>query len=56
MFTANGFTQHVKSPTHDNGTLIDHVYTSDMLNNMINIEVPDCYYSDHDIVICTISI
>ena len=56
MFTANGFTQHVKSPTHDSGTLIDHVYTSDMLNNMINTEVLDCYCSDHDIVTCTISI
>ena len=41
MFTVNGLIQHVKSSTHDSSTLIDHVYTSHMLNNMINTEVLD---------------
>ena len=39
----------------DSGTLIDHLYTSNALNTHVKTEVLDCYYSDHDIVTCTIS-
>ena len=49
MFTGLGFTQHVNTPTHDSGTLIDHIYTSNMANHNIVIKVLDCYYSDHDV-------
>ena len=27
MFSELGFRQHVYMPTHDSGTLIDHIYT-----------------------------
>ena len=50
MFTTSGLTQHIKAPTHDSGTLIDHLYTSNALNTHVKTEVLDCYYSDHDIV------
>ena len=55
MFTTSGLTQHIKAPTCDSGTLIDHLYTSNALNTHVKTEVLDCYYSDHDIVTCTIS-
>ena len=42
----------VSKPTHDSGTLIDHVYTSDDL--IVKTDVSDCYFSDHDYVLCTI--
>ena len=44
--------QMVSKPTHDSGTLIDHVYTSDDL--IVKTDVSDCYFSDHDYVLCTI--
>ena len=55
MFNTSGLTQHIKIPTHDSGTLIDHLYTSYSLTTHVKTEVLDCYYSDHDIVTCTIS-
>ena len=57
MFTGLGFTQHVNTPTCDSGTLIDHIYTSNMVNHNIVTEVLDCYYSDHDVTcsfLCTL--
>ena len=47
-----GFKQHVKDPTIDTGTIIDHVYTLKM--SQISVEVLDCYYSDHDVVYSSI--
>ena len=44
--TKAGFIQHVKGPTIDTGTLLDHFYTLNIWN--IKTEVSDCYYSDHD--------
>ena len=44
-----GFTQLLKSPTTDQGTLLDHVYCSGALNGIV-VEVSDTYYSDHDAV------
>ena len=53
MFQSKGFRQIVTKPTHDSGTLIDHIYTNNKLS--VKTDVSDCYYSDHDYVLCTIS-
>ena len=55
MFTSQKMKQHVETPTRDNGTLIDHVYTNNMMESNVLTETNDCYYSDHDIVTCIIS-
>ena len=52
--TNAGFVQHVKVPTIDTGTLLDHVYTLQIRD--MKTEVIDCYYSDHDIVFQSIQI
>ena len=54
MLTLNGFKQMVKKPTTDSGTLIDHVYVSQKMT--VTTDVTDCYYTDHDYVLCAISI
>ena len=43
--------QVVSKPTCDSRTLIDHVYASDHL--IVQSDVSDCYFSDHDYVLCT---
>ena len=48
-----GFTQLVTAPTTAKGTLIDHVYYNRPTSDII-VEVCDTYYSDHDIVYCSI--
>ena len=53
MFRTKGFKQLVTKPTCDSGTLIDHIYTNEKL--LVQTDVSDCYYSDHDYVLCTIS-
>ena len=40
------YTQHVKGPTTDYGSLLDHMYTKNV--NVVKSQVRDCYYSDHD--------
>ena len=55
FMSANGYSQIVNTPTTDRDTLIDHVYCSHELDNTV-IEVSDCYYSDHDIMLCSISL
>ena len=47
------FTLLVKSPTTDQGSLIDHVYYRNPSRN-ITVEVQDTYFSDHDTVYCSI--
>ena len=54
MLTLNGFKQIVKKPTTDSGTLIDHVYVSQKIT--VRTDVTDCYYTDHDYVLCAIAI
>ena len=49
IMSSNGFVQLVQSPTTANGSLIDHVYCSNVPDNTI-VEVQDTYYSDHDTV------
>ena len=49
------FKQMVSTPTHDSGTIIDHVYVSQTINTM-QTDVTDCYYSDHHLILCTIAV
>ena len=55
MFRLQGFKQMVNKPTHDSGTIIDHVYVSHTLNT-IQTDVTDCYYSNHDYILCVITV
>ena len=55
MFRLKGFQQMINKPTHDRGTIIDHVYVSHTLNT-IQTDVTDCYYSDHDCILCVITV
>ena len=55
MFTLQGFKQLVNKPTHDSGTIRDHVYVSQTVNT-IQTDVTDCYYSDHDCILCVITV
>ena len=54
MFCVERFKQVVTKPTHDSGTLIDHVYVSNSLQ--VDSDVSDCYYRDHDHVLCAFNI
>ena len=54
MFRTQAFKQMVSKPTHDSRTIIDHVYISQTINTM-QTDVTDCYYSDHDFVLCAIT-
>ena len=54
MLKLNGFKQMVKKPATDSGTLIDHVYVSQEMT--VTTDVTDCYCSDHDYVLCAITI
>ena len=54
MLTLNGFKQMVMKPTTDSRTLTDHVYVSQKMT--ATTDVTDCYYTDHDYVLCAISI
>ena len=47
---SRGFSQLVTQPTTDNGTLIDHLYVTNITLLCINLEVHDVYYSDHDCI------
>ena len=49
-FRSQAFKQMVSKPTHDSGTIIDHVYVSQTINTM-QTDVTDCYYSDHDLIL-----
>ena len=54
MFRSQGFKQMVNKPTHDSGTIIDHVYMSQTLHTM-QTDVTDCNYSDQDCILCCIT-
>ena len=46
-----GFGQLVKEPTHNQGGIIDHCYTSkNVLPNNVNLSQKAVYYSDHDLL------
>ena len=55
MFRLQAFKQIVSKPTHDSGTIIDHVYVSQAVNTM-QTDVTDCYYSDHDFILYAITV
>ena len=54
MFKLQGLKQMIQKPTHDSGTIIDHVYVSHTLNT-IQKDVTDCYKSDHGFILCVIT-
>ena len=55
MCRLQGFKQMVNKPTYDSGTIIDHVYVLHTVNAM-QTDVTDCYYNDHDCVLCLITV
>ena len=55
MFRSQGFKQMISKPTHDSGTIKEHVCVSHTLNT-IQTDVTDCYYSDHDCILCVITL
>ena len=55
MLKLQGLQQMINKPTHDSGTIIDHVYVSHKLNT-IQTDVTDCYYSDHDFILCVLTL
>ena len=52
-FEKNGFNQLIDQPTTDQGSLLDHVYFKRV--SLIQTEVCDTYYSDHDCTIIAIA-
>ena len=55
MLRLQGFQQMVNKPTHDSGAIIDHVYVSQTVNTIKQMS-QGCYYSDHDCIICVITV
>ena len=53
MLKSLNFNEAVTKPTRDSRTLIDHVYINAQLR--VETDVVDCYYSDHDFVLCKIA-
>ena len=46
-----GFSQLVKEPTHNQGGIIDHCYTSKNVSpNNVELSQKAVYYSDHDLL------
>ena len=54
-FKLQAFKQMVSKPTHDSGTIIDYVYVSQTVNTL-QTDVTDCYDSDHDFILCAITV
>ncbi len=48
--TANGFNQLIRKPTHEQCSLLDHIYERDTTIN--STDVQDCYFSDHNSTYC----
>ena len=55
MLKLQAFQQMVSKLTYDSGTIIDHVYLSNIVNTM-QTDVTDCYYSDHDVILSAITV
>ena len=54
MFRLQAFKQMVSKLMQDSGTIIGHVYVSQTVNTM-QTNVTDCYYSDHDFILCAMT-
>ncbi len=48
--TANGFSQLITQATHEQGSLLDHIYQRNIA--MDATDVQDCYFSDHSAIFC----
>ena len=48
--TGQSFNQHVTEPTTDYRSLLDHIYTKNVDQIVVNVQ--DCYFSDHDKTFC----
>ena len=55
-FRLQGFQQMISKPTHDSGTIIDQYICVTHTLNTIQTDVTDCYYSDHDCILCVITV
>ena len=55
MFRLQAFKQMVSKLTDGSGTIIDHAHVSQTVNTM-QPDVTDCYYSDHDFMLCAITV
>ena len=55
MFRLQGFKQMVNKPTHDSETIIDHVDVLQTVNTM-QTDITECYYNDHDCILCLITV
>ena len=55
MLRLQGFQQMISKPTHNSGTIIDHVCVSCTLNT-IQTDVTYCYCSDHGCILCVITV
>ena len=47
FFTSMNYLQLIKSPTHEKGRIIDHLYAPNTLSNNITIKLHYPHYSDH---------
>ena len=55
MLRLQGFKQMVNKPTHDSRRITDHVYVSQTVNTM-ETDGTNCYYSDHDCILCLLTV
>ena len=49
LMSSKGFSQLVKVPTTDSGSLLDHIYYNGIATGTV-VDVVDIYYSDHDAI------
>ena len=53
LLQQHGLKHIVTKPTQDSGTVIDHIYITPDIQAATGVS--DCYYSDHNYVLCGIS-
>lgn len=52
LMEQHGYNQHVQNATTEKGTLIDHVYTKDIVG--ISVNVVQTYYSFHQAILISL--
>ena len=56
LIDSHGLLQHVTSPTHSKGHMLDLLITSSSYDSLIsNIDISEVTYSDHHLIACNIS-